>query len=163
MEFTTIDFCKICGIIFFIMMAWYFAFVVFKTNKDFLSSIVHEPENPSSLDDIKSLFGTSLKEGFSGEKGTTTLSNIEEKLKKQLSILTKEYNLDEEGNKDKRKLITSILEKRIKVILLQGVDTMTKHDQVFNPAIFKHSHEGAKYLLNIWNKQVEKLNGGGGW
>ena len=150
------------------MMAWYFAFVVFKTNKDFLSSIVHEPENPSSLDDMKSLFGTSLKEvlggskeGFTGEKGDTELSNTEEYLKKQLNQLIKKYNLDESGNKDKRQKITSILEKRTKVLLLSGVDSMMNIRDVFSPAVFKHVHEGSKYLLNLWKKQVDKIDGGG--
>ena len=159
MEFTTIDFCKICGILFFIMMAWYFAFVVFKTNKDFLVSIVQKDENPTSLDDLKSIFGsTTLKEGFSGKSGLNSLSDTEEKIKKQLNQLIAKYNLNDDGKQDIRKKITSILEKRTKILLLSGVDSMMNTDDPSGPALFKHIHEGSKYLLNLWKKQVDKLD-----
>ena len=171
MEFSIIEFSKICGILFFIMVAWYFAFVVFKTNKDFLSSIVHQEENPTSLSDFNSLFGTSLKEfvgkeGFVGKKGASRLSNEEEKLTKILNKTIAEYNLDDDGKKDTRTKITSILEKRTKLILLLGVGSMVKNNHPLEPAAFKHAHEGAKYILALWKKQTEKLDGGdggGGW
>lgn len=159
------------------MIAWYFAFVVFKTNKDFLSSIVHEAENPSSLDDMKSLFGTSLtegftggnKEGFTGEKGDNELSNIEEKQSKYLSNLIKKLNLDESGSKDKRKKITRILEKKVKVLNGYGVFMATAQDTVSQKAgreiidNLRKAHENTKYFLDLWNKQVDKIDGGSGW
>ena len=35
-----VEFGKICGILFFVVMCWYFVFVVFKTNKDYLQYII---------------------------------------------------------------------------------------------------------------------------
>ena len=159
------------------MMAWYFAFVVFKTNKDFLSSIVHEAENPSSLDDMKSLFGTSLtegftggnKEGFTGENGDNYLSNLEEKTNKQLSAMIKVLNLDESGSKDRRKKITRILEKKVKVLNAYGIYYTIAFDTVHQKAgqefvdNMKKAHENTKYFLEKWNKQVDKIDGGSGW
>ena len=159
------------------MMAWYFAFVVFKTNKDFLSSIVHEAENPSSLDDMKSLFGTSLTEGFTGgnkegftnENGDNALSNIEEQTNKYLSNIIKTLNLDESGSKDRRKKITRILEKKVKVLNGYGVYLATVFDTANQKAgqeiidNMRKAHENTKYFLELWNKQVDKIDGGSGW
>ena len=73
MELTLVDFYKICGIFFLICMCWYFVFVVFKTNKDFIMSVTQPEEKTSSLDSLKLLFGSDsliegFKEGMTGEQ-----------------------------------------------------------------------------------------------
>ena len=142
-----------------------------------MSSIVHEAENPSSLDDMKSLFGTSLtegftggnKEGFTGESGDNALSNNEELQTKYLSHIIKTLNLDESGSKDRRKKITNILEKKVKVLNGYGVYLATVYDTA-NQKVgreivdsMRKAHENTKYFLELWNKQVDKIDGGSGY
>ena len=55
--------CKLAGVIFFIVMCWYFVFVVFKTNSEFLRSVVY---NSKSDDFVSPGLSQGLVEGFSG-------------------------------------------------------------------------------------------------
>ena len=120
MELTLVDFYKICGIFFLIGMCWYFVFVVFKTNKDFLISITQPVENPSALDNLQSLFGKNsliegFKEGMTGEEEEKLKQKLERTLeqeKKSLEKLNNYVHLGENGKASTRKLILKIIKQR---------------------------------------------------
>jgi hypothetical protein len=119
MELTSVDFYKICGIFFLIGMCWYFVFVVFKTNKDFLYSISKPKDNTSSLDDLKSLFGSNsliegFKEGMKGEQDEER-NKFEIQLEKEtkaMEFIDNFVHLGENGKASNRKLILKILKQR---------------------------------------------------
>ena len=127
MELTLVDFYKICGILFFIVMCWYFVFVVFKTNKDLLNSLVHESDEPSSLEYVKKMFGNdSLVEGFKeGMSNTDKLkeyyANKLEKEKKQLIGINRTLHIDDDGKEEIRNLIMQVVKQRRELWQKYGV------------------------------------------
>tara|TARA_X000000368_G_scaffold163414_1_gene128798 strand:+ start:246 stop:695 length:450 start_codon:yes stop_codon:yes gene_type:complete len=102
-----VDLCKICGILFFVVMCWYFIFVVFKTNKDYL----------------RSLAGMNVIEGFNDDQNTkleNDISNVESLIKS----FREKMGLAEGGKEEQRKLIVDYLVKSIKKLKLSIVENL---------------------------------------
>tara|TARA_B100001250_G_C19426340_1_gene625507 strand:- start:63 stop:602 length:540 start_codon:yes stop_codon:yes gene_type:complete len=124
---TLVDFYKICGIFFLIGMCWYFVFVVFKTNKDFLYSVTKPVDNSSSLNNLKTLFGSeglieAFKEGMDEktraeqDEQKSALEAQLEKEEKSLMDMKNGCHLGIDGTvsgiKAKQKLVLKIMKTR---------------------------------------------------
>ena len=102
-----VDLCKICGILFFVVMCWYFIFVVFKTNKDYL----------------RSLAGMDVVEGFSDDQNTKLENNIQS-IESLIKSFREKMGLAEGGKEEQRKLIVDYLVKSIKKLKLSIVENL---------------------------------------
>jgi len=104
-----VEICKICGILFFMFMFWYFIFVVFKSNNEFLKSLVGLNKN--------------VVEGFTGD-ALTKLENMlafqETVLKRTLETL----QLSEKGDEEQRRLCLNILKTAQRSVNLQITQAM---------------------------------------
>ena len=109
-----VEFGKICGILFFVVMCWYFIFVVFKTNKDYLRSLV-------GMDDVV--------EGFSDDQNTK-LENSINQLDGQLKNMREYLGLGEGGKEEQRKLILDYLQKGIRILKLALIQVTAERGAV---------------------------------
>ena len=105
-----VEFGKICGILFFVVMCWYFIFVVFKTNKDYLRSL-------AGMDDVV--------EGFSDDQNTKIENAINE-FDGMIKNMRENLGLGEGGKEEQRKLITDYLEKIIRGLKLALIKESVK-------------------------------------
>ena len=126
---------KICGILFFVVMCWYFIFVVFKTNKDYL----------------RSLAGMDVVEGFSDDVATRL-----ENTNNQLDGLIKQFKeilaLAEGGKEEQRKLILDFFEKSIKLSKLMFINasySIGASDPNNKPQMASLEKDQEKYLKQI--------------
>tara|TARA_Y100001935_G_C17119734_1_gene415099 strand:- start:151 stop:627 length:477 start_codon:yes stop_codon:yes gene_type:complete len=97
-----VEFGKICGILFFVVMCWYFIFVVFKTNKDYLRSL-------AGMDNVV--------EGFSDDQNTR-LENSINQMDGAIKFIREQLGVGEGGKEEQRKLITDYLEKGLRMMKL---------------------------------------------
>ena len=95
---------KMCGILFFMFMFWYFIYVVFKSNNEFLSSLIGINEK--------------VVENFSSSQ-LTDLENIEKETESKLKSILATLQLDEDGKSENVELLKRILEKKLKLAKLQ--------------------------------------------
>ena len=95
---------KMCGILFFMFMFWYFIYVVFKSNNEFLSSLIGINEK--------------VVENFSSSQ-LTDLENIEKQTESKLKSILATLQLDEDGKSENVELLKRILEKKLKLAKLQ--------------------------------------------
>lgn len=124
--------CKLAGVIFFIVMCWYFVFVVFKTNSEFLRSVVY---NSKSDDFVSPGLSQGLVEGFSGIREgfegdeLTALENKLESLNTFIASLKKKIQLDDDGKSEQLELLKNILKKQIEyyeIAIISGLTTDPK-------------------------------------
>ena len=113
-----VDFGKICGILFFVVMCWYFIFVVFKTNKDYL----------------RSLAGMDVVEGFSDDQNTK-LENRLTYFDAEIKKVRDEMGLGEGGKEEQRKLILDYFEKSLRMFKLYLINMKTA--EATNPKMAK--------------------------
>ena len=102
-----VDLCKICGILFFVVMCWYFIFVIFKTNKDYL----------------RSLAGMDVIEGFNDDQNTKLENDIVNK-ESIIKSFREKLGLYEGGREEQRKSIVDFLEKTIKAGKLDIIENL---------------------------------------
>tara|TARA_Y100001970_G_scaffold63485_1_gene81310 strand:- start:1321 stop:1755 length:435 start_codon:yes stop_codon:yes gene_type:complete len=95
---------KMCGILFFMFMFWYFIYVVFKSNNEFLSSLIGINEK--------------VVENFSSSQ-LTDLENIEKQTESKLKSILATLQLDEDGKSENVELLKRILEKKLRLAKLQ--------------------------------------------
>ena len=114
--------CKLVGVIFFIVMCWYFVFVVFKTNTEFLKSVV-------SSSDMEGF--TSMREGFEGD-ALTALENKLERLKGEIVHHKKNLQLDDDGKPEQLELLKNILKGNIEAVELGIMNMVTTEPNINN-------------------------------
>jgi hypothetical protein len=126
--------CKLVGVIFFIVMCWYFVFIVFKTNTEFLKSVVS-----SSNSDMEGF--TSMREGFEGDK----LTALENKLvlwEEMVVQHKKMLQLDDDGKPEKLELLKNILKNQIEFYEMGIILGIATDDKV-------HKKERRKETVSI--------------
>ena len=143
-----VDFCKICGIIFFICMFWYFIYVVFKSNNDYLKSLVG--------------LNKKVVEGFEGDaliRLETDSDSVDSKIKRTLDVL----QLSENGKEDQRKLCLSLIEKK-----QRNVDLMITNLLITEKGLSETSlkslltlKEGLDIAKETYDKELEVVEGNG--
>ena len=114
--------CKLAGVIFFIVMCWYFVFVVFKTNSEFLRSVVYKSKSndfvsPGLSQGLVEGF-SGIREGFEGDE-LTALENKLEQLKGGIVHMKKRLQLDDDGKSEQLELLKNILKNKIVMFELQ--------------------------------------------
>jgi hypothetical protein len=136
-----VDLCKLFGILFFIIMCWYFIFVVFKTNTEFLKSVV-------SSSDV---------EGFEG-KQLTELENFELDALDRVEKLEKTLQLDDDGKTEQRDLIISIIKNRKR---LMSLELVAKTAGPLHPGTIPEM-KSIKAIVDVFEHALEIIESGGG-
>jgi len=109
------EICKICGILFFISLFWYFIFVVFKSNNEFLKSLVGLNKNNV--------------ENFEPSE-VTKFENEEKKIDNLIASKQKAIAVGEGTKSEHRELMKRIIEKKIKMMKMASVHSAATLDKL---------------------------------
>ena len=106
--------CKLAGVIFFIVMCWYFVFVVFKTNSEFLRSVVYNSKSDDFVSQGLVEGFSGIREGFEGDE-LTTIENELEASKGGIVFMKKRLQLDDDGKPEQLELLKNIIKNKIEL------------------------------------------------
>ena len=127
---------KICGILFFVVMCWYFVFVVFKTNKEYLKSLAGMNNN--------------FVEEFTDDQMTKMENNnssVEGSIKSYRNLL----GLGDGGKQEKREQCLKYIKNGIRLYKL------TQCNDILSIATDSNSQGNKKEELLIKNEKMIKI------
>ena len=147
-------------------MCLYFVFVVFKTNSEFLRSVVYNSKSDdfSSHGLVEGFSG--IREGFEGDE-LTALENKLESLNTFIASLKKKIQLDDDGKSEQLELLKNILKKQIEYYEIGIISGLTTDPKALHEEQSKKIVNAQAYLdamkeayENFEKYEAEKDNAG---